>query len=95
MNNEEAIKLVANWLKDYNNDVVLRVMKNYKTIINDETTYTMLSKLYDEEMEEKEHFIMDITDIAENGIDDITSFSFRIWNKSTNYREVLYDLYIR
>ena len=54
----------------------------------------MLAKLYDEEMEEKEHFIMDITDIAENGIDDTTSFSFRLWNKSTNYREVLYDLYI-
>ena len=95
MNNEESIKIVANWLKDYNNDVVVRVMKNYKTIINDETTYTMLSKLYAEEMEEQEHFIMDITDIAENGIDDTTSFSLRIWKKSTNYREVLYDLYIR
>ena len=34
-------KIVANWLKNYSSEVVVRVMKNYDTIINDKTTYTI------------------------------------------------------
>ena len=95
MNNKEAIKFVANWLKDYSNEVVVRVMKNYDTIINDKTTYTMLSKLYEEENKEHEIFIQDIEYMVEFGIKDDTKDMLRLGDCSRSYRDVLYDLYIR
>ena len=95
MNNKEAIKIVANWLKFYNNDVVVKVMKNYDNIINDKTTYTMLSKLYEEENKEHETFIHDIDYMAVFGINDDTKDMLRLGEYSHSYRDVLYDLYIR
>ena len=93
--NKEAIKIVANWLKDYNNDVVVKVMKNYENIINDKTTYTMLSKLYEEENKEEETFIHDIEYMVKFGIKDETKDMLRLGEYSRSYREVLYNLYIR
>ena len=95
MNKDYAIKIVANWLKNYNNEVVVRVMKNYDTIINDKTTYTMLSKLYEEENKEEETFIHDIEYMVKYGIKDETKDMLRLGEYSNSYREVLYDLYIR
>lgn len=95
MNNKEAIKIVANWLKDYSNDVVVRVMEKYEQIINDKTTYTMLSKLYKEENKEEETFIHDIEYMVKFGITDETKDMLRLGDYSQSYREVLYDLYIR
>ena len=95
MNNEEAIKIVANWLKDYNNYVVVKVMGKYEQIINDKTTYTMLSKLYEEENKEHETFVQDIKDMIEFGINDDTKDMLRLGDYSRIYRDVLYDLYIR
>ena len=95
MNKDYAIKIVANWLKNYRNDVVARVMKNYDIIINDKTTYEMLSRLYEKENKEEVKFIMDIENIAEYGVKDETVDMLRICEYSQSYREVLYDLYIR
>ena len=95
MNKDYSIKIVANWLKDYNNDVVVRVMKKYEQIINDKTTYTMLSKLYEEENKEEETFIHDIEYMVKFGIKDETKDMLRLGEYSQSYREVLYDLYIR
>lgn len=95
MNNVEGIKIVANWLKNYSNEVVVRVMKNYDTIINDKTTYTMLSKLYEEENKEEETFIHDIEYMVKFGITEETKDMLRLGEYSRSYREVLYDLYIR
>ena len=95
MNKDYAIKIVANWLKDYNNEVVVRVMKNYDTIINDKTTYNMLSKLYEEENKEEETFIHDIEYMVKYGIKDETKDMLRLGEYSRSYRDVLYDLYIR
>ena len=95
MNEDYAIKIMANWLKDYNNDVVVKVMKNYDNIINDKTTYNILSKLYVEENKERETFIQDIKDLIEFGIKHYTKDMLRIGEYSRSYREVLYDLYIR
>lgn len=95
MNNVEGIKIVANWLKNYSNEVVVRVMKNYDTIINDKTTYTMLSKLYEEENKEEETFIHDIEYMVKFGIKEETKDMLRLGEYSRSYREVLYDLYIR
>ena len=94
MNNEE-IKIVANWLKDYSNDVVVRVMEKYEDIINDVTTYTMLYKLYMKENQENETFIDDIEHIAKFGVTEDTKDMLRLGEYSSSYREVLYDLYIR
>ena len=95
MNNEEAIKIVANWLKDYRNDIIVRVMEKYEQIINDKTTYTMLSKLYEKENKEEETFIYDIEHIVKYGITDETKDMLRLGEYSNSFREVLYDLYIR
>ena len=95
MNKEYEIKIVANWLKDYNNNVVVRVMEKYEQIINDKTTYTMLSKLYEEENKEEETFIHDIEYMVKYGIKDETKDMLRLGEYSRSYREVLYDLYIR
>ena len=95
MNKDYEIKIVANWLKNYSNEVVVRVMKNYDTIINDKTTYTMLSKLYEEENKEEETFIHDIEYMVKFGIKDETKDMLRLGEYSRSYREVLYDLYIR
>ena len=95
MNNKESIKIVANWLKDYSNDVVVKVMEKYEQIINDKTTYTMLSKLYKEENKEEETFIHDIEYMVKFGIKDETKDMLRLGEYSRSYREVLYDLYIR
>ena len=95
MNKDYAIKIVANWLKNYSNEVVVRVMKNYDTIINDKTTFNMLSKLYKEETNEEETFIHDIEYMVKYGTKDETKDMLRLGEYSRSYREVLYDLYIR
>lgn len=95
MNKDYEIKIVANWLKHYSNEVVVRVMKNYDTIINDKTTYTMLSKLYEEENKEEETFVHDIEYMVKYGIKDETKDMLRLGEYSRSYREVLHDLYIR
>lgn len=95
MNKEYAIKIVANWLKNYSSEVVVRVMKNYDTIINDKTTYTLLSKLYEKENKEEVDFIIDIKNIVEYGVKDETLDMLRIGEYSQSYRDVLYDLYVR
>ena len=95
MNNEESIKIVANWLKNYSNDVVIKVMEKYEEIINDKTTYNMLHRLYDEENEENLTFIYDIEHMVKYGITDSTKDMLRIVEYSRSYRDVLHDLYIR
>ena len=95
MNKDYVIKIVANWLKDYNNDVVVRVMKNYDTIINDNTTLTLLIQLYQKENKEEVDFVHDIEHIVEYGIEEETKDMLRLGEYSRSYREVLYDLYIR
>ena len=78
MDKDYSIKIVANWLKDYNNEVVVKVMEKYEQIINDKTTYTMLSKLYEEEHKEELEFISDIQNIVENGVKNETKDIFAI-----------------
>ena len=95
MNKDYAIKIVSNWLKDYNNEVVVKVMEKYEQIINDKTTYTMLSKLYEEENKENETFVHDIEYMIKFGIKDETKDMLRLGEYSRSYRDVLYDLYIR
>ena len=95
MNKDYEIKIVANWLKDYSNGVVVMVMEKYEEIINDKTTYKMLSKIYEEEKKEEETFIHDIAYIVKFGIKDETKDMLRFGEHSRSYREVLYDLYIR
>ena len=95
MNKDYEIKIVANWLKYYSNEVVVKVMEKYEQIINDKTTYTILSKLYVEENKEEKTFIHDIEYMVKYGIEEDTLDMLRISEHSQSYREVLYDLYIR
>lgn len=95
MDKDYAIKIIANWLKTYSNAVVVKVMEKYEQIINDKTTYNILSKLYEEENKEHEIFIQDIEYMVTFGIDDETKDTLRIGEHSRSYRKLLYDLYIR
>lgn len=95
MNDKETIKIVANWLKNYNNDAVVKVIEKYEQIINDKTTYTMLYKLYEEETKEEEIFIKDIEYMVKYEITEEAKDMLRIGEYSRSYRKVLYDLYIR
>ena len=95
MNKDYAIKIMANWLKNYSNDIVVKVMEKYEQIINDKTTYTILCKLYEEETKEEEIFIKDIEYMVKYEITDEAKDMLRIGEYSRSYRKVLYDLYIR
>ena len=95
MNVDYAIKIMANWLKNYSNDIVVKVMEKYEQIINDKTTYTILSKLYEEENKEEEIFIQDIEYMVKYEITEESKDMLRIGEYSRSYRKVLYDLYIR
>ena len=95
MNKDYSIKIMANWLKNYSNDVVVKVMEKYEHIINDETSYAILSKLYEEETKEEEIFIHDIEYMVKYEITDETKDMLRIGEYSRSYRKLLYDLYIR
>ena len=94
-NKEYCTKIVANWLKNYTSDVVVRVMKKYDDFINDETTYKLLDRLYELENKEDTSFIIDIKNMIEYGVKDDTIDCIRISEYSNSYRDVLYDLYIR
>lgn len=95
MNKDYEIKIVANWLKEYTNEVVVKVMEKYENIINDKTTYIMLSKLYEKENKQEAEFISDIKNIVKYGVKDETKDMLRLGETSRSYRDVLYDLYIR
>ena len=95
MNKDYSIKIMANWLKYYSNDVVVKIMEKYEHIINDETSYAILSKLYEEETKEEEIFIHDIEYMVKYEITDETKDMLRIGENSRSYRKLLYDLYIR
>ena len=95
MYKDYSIKIMANWLKNYSNDVVVKVMEKYEHIINDETSYAILSKLYEEETKEEEIFIHDIEYMVKYEITDETKDMLRIGEHSRSYRKLLYDLYIR
>lgn len=94
-NKEYNAKIVANWLKNYSNNVVVEVMKKYDEFINDKTTYTLLVKLFELENKEDNSFIIDIKNMIEYGVKNETIDCIRISEYSNSYRDVLYDLYIR
>lgn len=69
-NDEYCYKIVANWLKNYNIDVVFKVMNNYNNIINDNMAYKLLSDLYEEESKDFSKFASDIKYMANYGVEE-------------------------
>ena len=69
MDKEYCAKIVANWLKEYDNEVVFKVMKNYNNIINDNLAYKLLSDLYEEESKDFSKCVEDIKYMADYGIE--------------------------
>ena len=77
MDKNYAIKIVANWLKNYSNEVVVKVMEKYEQIINDKTTYNMLNRLYVEENKEHVTFIHDLDYMVKFGIKEEAKDMFK------------------
>lgn len=59
-------KYIANWLKDYTQEVILRVMEKREEIVNNEFTMNLLKELYVREVKEVEEFTNDIILLLEN-----------------------------
>lgn len=94
---KEISKLVANWLKDYTNEVVVKVLENHREeIINNDFTMKLLNELYEREEAERKDIITSIHYRLEHFE---TYKNFDIHNHATthskSYRDVLYDMYIK
>ena len=88
-------KIVGNWLKDYTQEVILRVLEKRDEIINNEFTMNLLRELYEREQKENEEFNNDITSLLEN-FEEFKEYDTHkhLLTHSKSYRDILYDMYI-
>ena len=88
-------KLIANWLKDYTQEVILRVLEKREEIINNEFTMNLLRELYEREQKENEEFNNDIISLLEN-FEEFKEYDphKHLLTHSKSYRDILYDMYI-
>ena len=90
-------KLIGNWLKDYTQEVILRVLEKREEIINNEFTMNLLRELYEREQKENEEFNNNITSLLEN-FEEFKEYDYdlhkHLLTHSKSYRDILYDMYI-
>ena len=88
-------KYISNWLKDYTQEVILRVMEKREEIVNNEFTMNLLKELYVREVKEAEEFTNDIILLLEN-FEEFKQYDAHshILTHSKSYRDILYDMYI-
>ena len=93
---KEIAKLIANWLKEYTHEVVVKVLEKREEIINNEFTMNMLKELYKREEEEQKEINNSIQSLLEY-FDEHKEFDIHnhCLTHSNSYRDVLYDMYIR
>ena len=95
---DDAQKLIGNWLKQYTDDAISYVFTKMTAIINDPMTMQMLQNLYEAEQEEMKSFKLNIYFALcddDDEPEELKTHRFHDINKkSKSYRDVLYDLYI-
>lgn len=88
-------KYISNWLKDYTQEVILRVLEKREEIVNNKFTMNLLKELYEREQKENEEFTNDIILLLEN-FEEFKQYDTHshILTHSKSYRDILYDMYI-
>lgn len=96
MKQDDEIVLFSNWLKDYTHDVIIRVMENANTILENEFAMNLLRELYEREKEENNDFKRSIIMLFRDyeGFKDFDPHNHPITH-SGSYRDILYDMFIR
>lgn len=92
----EIAGLFANWLKNYTDEVVFKVMEQREEILNNAFAMKLLRELKEREDKEAEEFVNDINWLFRD-IDSRKKYGTRnnVLTHSKSYRDVLYDMYIR
>lgn len=89
---------ICNWLKEYTNDVIHKVLKDINEIKKDFHTQWMLKELYERESKSYENFInimsIMIEDYSKKGHAE-NNPRYNALEHPQSYRDVLYDMYIR
>lgn len=93
---KETTKLISNWLKNYTQEVIVRVLEKREEIINDEFTMKMLKELYEREQSEAKEFYDSIFLMMEE-FEEQKQYDphSHCLTHSDSYRDVLYDMYIK
>ena len=88
-------KYIANWLKDYTQEVILRVLEKREEIVSNEFKIYLLKEIYVREAKEVEEFTNDIILLLEN-FEEFKQYDTHshILTHSKSYRDILYDMYI-
>lgn len=92
----EIILLFSNWLKNYTNDVIIRVMAKRDEIISNDFAMNLLKELKKREDKESEDFDNNIAWLFRdfNGFKEFDTHNHPTTH-SESYRDVLYDMYIK
>lgn len=93
---EEVLNYFYNWMKNYTDKVIKRVMKNFDEILNNEFAFNMIKELYEREMKEKKEEARSLRYLICN-YEDFEQYDIRnhCLEHSDSYRDVLYDMFIR
>ena len=93
---KEIRELFANWLKEYTEEVIYRVMERAEEIINNEFAMNLLMELAKREKEESEDFYRSISRLLDNIENAKTCHPHNHpLTHAGSYRDILYDMFIR
>lgn len=93
---KEVSELFANWLNDYTDKVIKKVLARADEIINNEMALHLLRELKERDEKERCEFTRSINNL----LDDYEGFSghsarLDCLTHAKSYRDVLYDMYIK
>lgn len=92
----ETADLIANWLRPYTHEVIVKVLERRDEIISNEFTMNLLRELKKRQEDEHRNFNRSIFSL----MDDFDTFSKYdphndALSHAGSYRDVLYDMYIK
>ena len=92
----EFSKWFANWLKNYTESVIMKVLEKREEILANEFSMNLLKELYFREAKEKVDFENSMRSLLDNfeTFKDYNPHN-HVLEHSGSYRDVLYDMYIR
>lgn len=90
---QRLIKLAANWLKPYPENIINRALAQQDDIFSNPVTVRLLELLYDKEKHDNACFKEEIGNFLLDG--EYIGFHRTCTSNSNSYREVLYDMYLR
>ena len=93
---DQITKYMSNWLKNYTEAVIMRVMEKREQIINDRLAMHLITELYLREEIETNDFTYSIRCLLDN-FDTFKKYDphNNPLQHSDSYRDVLYDMYIK